>query len=60
MALEDTEIIAGYTLDEDLLLIGISLWNIVDADKPNLDSAKKKGESINEKIDPPLDGTAKK
>jgi arylsulfatase A-like enzyme len=33
---------------------GISLWNIVDADKPSLEKAKKSWRQINQKISPPL------
>lgn len=33
---------------------GISLWNVVDADQPNLKGAQKKWAEVNGKIDPPL------
>lgn len=34
---------------------GISLWNIVDADKPNLSGTKKSWAKFNKTIQPPLD-----
>jgi arylsulfatase A-like enzyme len=33
---------------------GISLWNVVDADKPDLEKARKEWEKINSTINPPL------
>ncbi|MEM6916257.1 MAG: sulfatase [Verrucomicrobiota bacterium] len=37
-----------------LIREGISLWNLVDADKPSLEAAQKKWKQVNRNIDPPL------
>jgi len=41
--------------ETSLVREGISLWNIVDADKPDLSGTKKNWARINETIQPPLD-----
>ena len=41
--------------ESPLVREGISLWNIVDADKPDLSGTKKQWAAINETIQPPLD-----